>query len=114
MVDNVYLDFLFSTDESVQDILKRNILLPSAVFVRRSALLEVGLFDDRLDFEEDWDMWLRLNERYGLQAFAHTMVPFCYYWLSDIEGVKKKKRTGLVEGIPIREYFRKRYNADPE
>jgi glycosyltransferase involved in cell wall biosynthesis len=114
VMDNVYLDFLYSTDESIQEILRHNILLPSAVFVRRPALLEVGLFDDRLDFEEDWDMWLRLHERYGLEAFANTTVPFCYYWLTDAARAKKKQRTGLVDGIPIREYFRKRYRADPD
>lgn len=113
VVDDAYCDFLYSTDESVRRILHANILLPSAVFVRRSALLEVGLFDERLQFEEDWDMWLRLHERYGLKAFANTMIPFCYYWISDSDRSQKLRST-TVEGLPVREYFRRRYHAQPD
>ncbi|HAB16157.1 MAG TPA: glycosyltransferase family A protein [Verrucomicrobiota bacterium] len=112
VINNNYVDFLYSSDESMQSIMSRNPLLCSAVFARRSALLEVGLFDDRLDFEEDWDMWLRLNERYGLGAFAHTLAPFCYYWISDSDR-REKHRTAMVEGMNVREYFRKRYGATP-
>jgi glycosyltransferase involved in cell wall biosynthesis len=112
IIDNTYHDFLYSDDESIREVLFRNILLPSAVFVRRSALLEVGLFDERLRFEEDWDMWLRLHERYGFQAFANTPIPFCYYWISEADSGKKERCTS-VDGIPIREYFRRRYGATP-
>ncbi len=113
VVDEVYTDCLQSSDESMKGIMKRNPLLCSAVFARRAALVEVGLFDDRLDFEEDWDMWLRLHERFGLGAFIHTWVPFCYYWISGVDR-KQKYRTAVVNGIRIRDYFRERYGATPE
>ena len=111
--DNAYADFLWSSEEGVAGILRYNPLLPSAVFARRAALLEVGLFDERIDFEEDWDMWLRIHERYGLDAFAHTTIPFCYYWISGADRGKKVRRA-MVEGVPVREYFRKRYGATPD
>jgi GT2 family glycosyltransferase len=87
-------------------------MLPSAVFVRRSALLEVGTFDERIDHEEDWDLWFRLHERYGLSAFATTTAPVCYYWI-DNEERRQKHREAKVEGIPVRDYFRQRYGATP-
>ncbi len=86
--------------------------LASAVFVRRLALLEVGLFDERMDHEEDWDLWFRLHQRYGLPAFATTSAPVCYYWISHAER-RPKHRAAHVDGLPVRDYFRQRYGATP-
>ena len=43
-VDGIYRDYLTSSEESFREILTDNPLLPSATFIRRSALLEVGRF----------------------------------------------------------------------
>ena len=45
-----------------QTLLRANFLIPSAVVIRKSTLLQAGLFDsDRsLNGCEDWDLWLRL------------------------------------------------------
>ncbi len=81
IVDHRYHDYLCDTDASLLRIKEATPMLPSAVFVRCLALLEVGHFDERLDQEEDWDLWFRLHERYGLSAFATTKAPVCYYWI---------------------------------
>jgi glycosyltransferase involved in cell wall biosynthesis len=112
--NRVYVDFLHGALESLPNILHQNPILPSATFVRRQALLDVGLFDERIDFEEDWDLWLRLHQKFGLEAFAVTDQPFCFYWLEDTERAQaESRRTGQVEGVPVREYFRQRYGAEP-
>jgi glycosyltransferase involved in cell wall biosynthesis len=110
IVDHRYHDYLCGDDGSLRRILEVNPLLPSAVFVRRGALLEVGLFDERIDFEEDWDLWLRLHDRFGLAAFATTTAPVCYYWINHKER-QQKRREAKVDEIPVREYFRRRYGA---
>lgn len=112
IVSHVYRDYLCDTHESLQRILQRNPILPSAVFLRRSAVVEVGLFDERIDFEQDWDLWLRLHERFGLECFASTMHPVCYYWIDRAERAGKR-RHATVDGVPVREYFRQRYHATP-
>lgn len=86
--------------------------LASAVRVRRLALLEVGLFDERMDHEEDWDLGFRLHQRYGLSAFATTWAPVCYYWIRRAER-RPKHREAQVDGLPVRDYFRQRYGATP-
>lgn len=113
IVDHRYHDYLCDdTDASLLRIKEAIPMLPSAVFVRRLALLEVGLFDERLDQEEDWDLWFRLHERYGLSAFATTKAPVCYYWINHAER-RQKRREARVDGMPVREYFRQRYGATP-
>jgi len=113
MHNNRYWDHFFVTEESVQQIHRNLPTLPSAAFIRREALLKVGLFDERIDLEEDWDLWLRIYETYGKEGFAIVNQPICYYWI-DEEERRRKSRKGTVDGVPVREYFRTRYGADPQ
>jgi len=112
IVNGRYHDYLSGATQSLKCILRANPILASATFVRREALLEVGLFDERIEFEEDWDLWLKLHERHGLRGFAVTNQPICYYWIHQVER-GRKARTCTVEGVPVREYFRQRYHAEP-
>ncbi len=113
MVNGAHQDYLQGAQESLKNILQSNPILPSATFVKREALLEVGLFDPRIDFEEDWDLWLRLHEKFGLKAFAITQNPICYYWMDQRER-NEKARTYAIEGTPVREYFEHRYGVHQE
>lgn len=108
-----YLDYLCPTEDTIANILRHLPTLPSATFIRRQTLIDVGLFDERIDFEEDWDMWLKIHEAYGKEAFLITNQPVCYYWISEIER-QSKMRTRTVEGMPVRDYFKIRYGADPQ
>ena len=48
-----------------REILVHNVLgNPSMVMVRRSALAEVGLFSESIRWGQDWDLWMRLVEKY--------------------------------------------------
>ncbi len=114
MCNGVYQDYINGADLSIRLIRHFNPMLPSATFVRRLALMMVGFFDERIDFEEDWDMWQRLHEHYGHFAFQKVDQPICYYWIEAREREQNsKQRTKMVDGIPVREYFRRRYGAAP-
>jgi len=113
VTDCQYCDYLEGTGDSFKSILNWNPFLPSTAFVRREALLNVGMFDEQIDFEEDWDLWLKIHEKFGPSAFRAVRQPICYYWIQGADR-KKKKRTALRDGIPVREYFRMRYGADPK
>jgi glycosyltransferase involved in cell wall biosynthesis len=90
-----------------QSIERENPLLVGMVLVRRSHALAVGGFDPRIEFEEDWDFWLRLYR--ANYRFRSLPTPFCYYWIDDAER-REKRRTHRVEGMHVREYLRKKYN----
>ena len=54
-------------------LLRGNFVYGNSVLVRRSCLEECGLFDASLRGLEDWDMWIRLAERYRVLAFKHPV-----------------------------------------
>lgn len=110
IIDGSYADYLCDTEESLRNILSQIPMLPSATFVRRSTFEKVGYFDEEIDLEEDWDLWLRIHEAFGPTTFAVTTAPVCYYWINSRER-RTKIRTGTRRGQPIRDYFRERYGV---
>jgi len=45
-------------------LLKRNFICNSTVIARRSCFEKAGFFDEEIFIPADWDMWLRLAEKY--------------------------------------------------
>jgi glycosyltransferase involved in cell wall biosynthesis len=54
--------------------LKRCLVSPSAVMMKRSLLEEIGLFDESLPACEDYDLWLRVACRYPLELIDQDLV----------------------------------------
>lgn len=48
----------------------------SIVSVKRDAIMQSGMFDVTLPSYVDWDMWLRMSERY---TFAHVEKPLAWF-----------------------------------
>jgi len=52
---------------------------PNAVLVATTVVREMGLFDVTLTSEEDWDLWLRISERYAMQSIAQPLARYRSY-----------------------------------
>jgi glycosyltransferase involved in cell wall biosynthesis len=50
------------------DLLEHNFIPMPSVLTRKSSLLKDGCFNTSLKLIEDWDMWLRLSERFSVGA----------------------------------------------
>ena len=55
------------------ELLEDNFIPMPSVLARKSALLEAGGFNESLSLVEDWDMWLRLSERFQVTAVAEPV-----------------------------------------
>jgi glycosyltransferase involved in cell wall biosynthesis len=55
--------------EFLEHLLIRNIFPggSSGAFARKECFERVGLFDERLRFGEDWDMWIRISKAYSVK-----------------------------------------------
>lgn len=58
------------------NLLFRNFICNSTPVMRKDVFDEVGLFDEDLFICADWDMWLRINEKYAMYYFNE---PLTYY-----------------------------------
>lgn len=52
------------------------IMCGSAPMIRRQCLDQVGLFDQSLSSAEDWDMWIRIAEKYEFAVVREPKVPY--------------------------------------
>lgn len=48
----------------LRHLLYKRFILNSTVVVKKECLLEAGYFDEKIFIPADWDMWLRLSEKY--------------------------------------------------
>lgn len=46
----------------------------SAVLIKREVFSEIGIFDENLRFGEDWDMWLRIAQKYDIDFADKALV----------------------------------------
>lgn len=108
-----YADFRCDADDRLGALRHRNPLSLGATFVRRAALLAVGMFDERLEAEADWDLWLKLYQHFGPGSFMIDKQPFCYHRPAE-PGSPRRSVSHSIDGLSVHDYFRQRYGADPE
>jgi teichuronic acid biosynthesis glycosyltransferase TuaG len=56
-----------------------NLLLHSAVVMRKSAVESVNGYDTSLPCAHDWDLYLKILRRFGAEAFSYVDQPLAYY-----------------------------------
>ena len=71
-------------------LLEANYVVTSTVVARRSALLECGLFDPDLDVLEDYDLWVRLAEKFRFEFLNEPVA--VYRKRGDFSGQKTSDR----------------------
>lgn len=54
----------------------RNYFATSTVMLRRDCLEKVGMFDESLHFAEDWDMWIRVLNRYDFAYIGEILTKY--------------------------------------
>jgi glycosyltransferase involved in cell wall biosynthesis len=64
------------TGDIFWELLERNFVPDLSVVARKSKLVEVGLFNRGLIGAEDWDMWLRLAERWHAVAVEEPVAVY--------------------------------------
>lgn len=85
-----------STGWIVKKLLSRNFICNSTSVIRRSCFEKTGLFDEALFTHADWDISLRLAEKYKV---GYISTPFTYYRKSTgyiLKHLEQSKKEGLA------------------
>jgi GT2 family glycosyltransferase len=72
-------------------LMRQNFIASGSVTVRRSVFDDVGLFDETLWIAEDYDMWMRISEKYDIE-YLHKIL---YYYSVVPEGNSLTQQSGL-------------------
>ncbi|MHC1759629.1 MAG: glycosyltransferase family 2 protein [Negativicutes bacterium] len=98
IVNNKIRQEVFPPHNFAQYMLMRSNVLggASAIFAKRSVLLEILGFDNRLKSGQDWDLWLRLSQKGRIvfpdevlfKYYVHSAVRISSDWESQYAGYK--------------------------
>ncbi|MGI9088409.1 MAG: glycosyltransferase family 2 protein [Chthoniobacterales bacterium] len=69
---------------------RANFIPGLSVVMRRQALLEVGLFNPKLRQVEDWDLWLRMSERWPVAAIEQPVAIYRMFERSSAQLSSKR------------------------
>lgn len=74
-------------------LMKQNYVASGSTTIRRSVLDDVGLFDEDYWISEDYDMWLRISEKYKIE-YLHNVL---YYYSVIPKGDSLTQRDDIQE-----------------
>jgi glycosyltransferase involved in cell wall biosynthesis len=74
LVDEVGREIDREPGPAVLDLLRGNVLVHATVAMRTAAFRELGGY--RLDQSEDYDLWLRFEERFGIAALPEPLIRY--------------------------------------
>jgi len=57
-------------------LLQKDYIARSSVVHRKNCLDEVGLFDESITGDDDWDMWIRISEKFGIGYVERPLVKY--------------------------------------
>lgn len=78
----------------------RNLIpTPSAVVMRRECFDEVGLFDETLKSCEDYDLWLRLTEKWPIHLLNEPLIRY----RRSADSMQKNEERHLVNWLRVKE-----------
>lgn len=49
-----------------KDMLFRNYFNTPSIIIEKTVLNDIGMFDEKLSFSEDWDLWIRISYKYDI------------------------------------------------
>jgi teichuronic acid biosynthesis glycosyltransferase TuaG len=95
----------YSGDEVFPQLLQENFINPLTVVLRRSAIDQVGLFDESYKRSEDWEYWVRLAYRgvrfcyvpEVLAKYRMRKTSLSYNWMSEVE--RKEKEVDIFASL---------------
>ncbi len=63
----------------LNEILPENFLVTSSLLLRKSCFEKAGLFDERFQFGEDFDMWIRIASYYKFDFIKEPLVKYAIH-----------------------------------
>ena len=86
-----------------KDLLYDNFVLAPTVVIRKSALMHVGLFDERIFIPADWELWLRLAREFPI---GYVDLPLSKYRMASNYTLKNVEQFVQESNYVVEKHFR--------
>ena len=84
----IYKKIFPAKNEILQkDLIKYNPFIQSSVMIKKDVFNSIGLYDEKFKESEDYDLWLRIAQKYKVANLEQALVTKKYY----AEGLSKHK-----------------------
>lgn len=111
-VSEYYTTGLFKDEISFHDQLKYDYIgSTSQGLIRKSALVQLGGFDESLPARQDYEMWLRISKNYRIYGVKKVLFHYIQHGMEQITNSPKKAWTGYK--IVYKKYYDD-YRKDPD
>lgn len=90
-----------SRSSAIQKALKKqNCFAHGSVMMRKGAFIDVGGYDEDFEFSQDYDLWIRIGEKYKLGNIEEPL----YCWRSSATGISsvKKEKQDFYARLAVR------------
>ena len=93
-----YLECIDGKKDARKQIIRGKCITPSTVLIKRECLKKIGLFDTELKRCEDWELWLRVSEKY---KFVKICEPLTIY--HETTGQRLGPSENIAEFLGVKE-----------
>ena len=94
-------------DEDIKkEFFVKNPFFHSSVMFRREVITPPFVYDDKISFGEDWDLWLRLGEKNKLANLSDKIIA---YRVHNDNEAKKHKLKAMLDVFKVIKKHRRRY-----
>jgi glycosyltransferase involved in cell wall biosynthesis len=106
--ETVYNMPLYNDKIFFEKLLKNNFIWSSSgALVKKEVFEKIGLFDEKLKYGEDWDMWIRIAQKYNFDFVPEVL--FKYYIhsssVTNTTPVRKKDKDLMYIFDKHKEYY---------
>lgn len=71
--------FPFENKILQKDLIKYNPFIQSSVMIRKNVFDDIGLYDEKFKESEDYDLWLRIAQKYKIANLPEALITKRYY-----------------------------------
>lgn len=79
----------YKREKAIKEILKKNYINGSSVMITKKCLKSTGLFNEKLLYTQDNEMWIRILQNYEMKLLSDFLIN---YRMHKDQGTLKKKR----------------------
>jgi GT2 family glycosyltransferase/glycosyltransferase involved in cell wall biosynthesis/Flp pilus assembly protein TadD len=95
----VHRDIPYSEDFDKDEIMVKNLLPTLCLLHEKACLDETGLFDENLSAHEDWELWIRLSQKFPIGHIKKVTCEFRYR--KEASSLSTRKRANMLRTAEI-------------